>query len=379
MNSKYLNDIVRYLFILFRFVFILSLSILCITLFYYVIKYAYPFLIAFLAALLINPLVNFLEEKWHLKRGLATLLALLIILATFCSMAVLLVIEMINGIAELTAVVPQNIQWLSMDLQHIFTKHIMPLWERLTHMVNTLNEGQQKTIQANIQEIGQRLAEWLSLLGQSIVKTLTNIVLSIPSLLTILVFILMGTFFINKDWYKMLRFFKHKIPLDFQKSTEAIFHELRRSLQGYIRAQFILMTLTGLTVFFGLSLLRVQHALTISVFAMLIDIMPYLGTGTLLIPWGLYTYLTQDYFLTIGIASLYAITIIQRQLLEPKLVSSSIGSNPLMTLVALFIGFKLFGIMGLVLGPICLIALTAFFHSGIFVDLFHFITGKNRP
>jgi len=379
MNSKYLNDIIRYLFILFRLVFILSLSILCLTLLYYVTKYAYPFLIAFFAALLINPLVNFLEEKGRLKRGLATLLAILILLTTFCSLTILLVIEMINGIAELTAVIPKNIQWLSMNLQDIFSKHIMPLWEHLTRMINTLNEGQQQTIQDNIQEIGQRLAEWLSMLGQSIVKSLTTIILSIPSLLTVLVFILMGTFFINKDWYKMLRLFKHKIPLDFQKSTEAIFQELRRSLRGYVRTQCILMTLTGLTIFFGLTLLRVQHALTISIFAMLIDIIPYLGTGTLLIPWGFFTYLTHDYFLTIGIASLYAITIIQRQLIEPKLLSSSIGSNPLMTLIALFIGLNLFGILGLVLGPICLILLTAFFRSGMLLDLWQFIAGKKRP
>jgi len=342
-------------------------------------KYAYPFLIAFFAAFLINPLVNFLEEKGRLKRGVATLVTILVLLTIFCLVTILLVIEMINGVAELTTVIAQNIQWLSMNLQDIFSKHILPLWEHVTRMINTLNEGQQKTIQNNIQEIGQRLAEWLSMLGRSIIKSLTNIILSIPSLLTILIFILMGTFFINKDWYKMLRYFKHKIPVDFQKSTEAIFQELKRSLHGYIRTQCILMMLTGVTIFLGLSLLRVQHALTISVFAMLIDAIPYLGTGTLLIPWGLFTYLSHNYFLTIGIASLYALTIIQRQLIEPKLLSSSIGSNPLMTLIALFIGLNLFGIIGLILGPICLIILTAFFRSNILLDLWQFIVGKQRP
>ncbi|GGH86757.1 sporulation integral membrane protein YtvI [Pullulanibacillus pueri] len=379
MNSKYLNDLVRYVFIIFRFAFILLVFTFFAVLFFYVVKYAYPFIIAFVLALLINPIVDYLETRTPLPRSLASLLAILSFMSLILGAIVFLVIEMINGLNDLSHTIPSHIKWLSHHLQASFSSHILPLWERITHIISTLNEGQQKTIEANIQELGQKLASALGDVGQSIVTVLTHFVVSFPSFLTVLSFVLMATFFISKDWYKIHRYIHKKIPTTFLDNVVSIGLDLRKALRGYVKAQMTLMVITGVTIFIGLILLRVDHALTIAIVAMLVDILPYLGTGTLLIPWGVSTFLTGNYFLTIGIGSLYAITVLQRQMIEPKILSTSIGSNPLLTLISLFVGFKLMGIMGIVLGPVCLITLTTIAHSGIILTVWHYILGKGSP
>src|SRR5699024_5835394 len=117
--------------------------------------------------------------------------------------------------------------------------------------------------------------------------------------------------------------------------------DLKKALLGYLKAQLTLISITGAIVFVGLLILHVDYALTIAVATGLIDLLPYLGTGIVFVPWIIYMFFTGNYFLTIGLAVLYAIVLIQRQIMEPKIVSSNIGLDPLATLIAIFVGIQL--------------------------------------
>lgn len=168
---------------------------------------------------------------------------------------------------------------------------------------------------------------------------------------------------------------KHKIPNQTFDRIGQVYLDLKSKLMGFLTAQFILISMTALVNLIGLLILQVEHPLTIALILGVVDLLPYLGTGIILIPWGVYSILTGDLFLGIGLLILYGLTITLRQLAEPKVLSSSLGLNPLATLVSLFVGLQLFGFIGLFLGPVILVLFLSFYEAKIFEGIWRFIKG----
>src|SRR5690625_3966716 len=111
----------------------------------------------------------------------------------------------------------------------------------------------------------------------------------------------------------------------------------------------------------------------VTLIALVVDFVPYIGMGVLFIPWIIYTFLIDNYVLTIQLTVLYMILIIIRQIMEPKILATNIGLHPLIALIILFISFQHLGLLGVVLTPIALIMISAIYHAGIFHYLWHFI------
>ncbi|HET6871874.1 MAG TPA: sporulation integral membrane protein YtvI, partial [Sporolactobacillaceae bacterium] len=259
--------------------------------------------------------------------------------------------------------------------QAYFFSHILPVWERITHLISTLNQSQQLTIQENINRLGQNLASNLSHFGTNVITVLTNFIVSLPNVLTVMIFIFLATFFITKDWYKLGNYFGSKLPESALKSSLTIYDDLRRAFMGFVRAHLTLISITTFIVLLGLIILRVDHPITIAFLTGLADFLPYLGTGTVFLPWIIYSYLSGHFYMTIGLAILYGVVIVQRQIMEPKIISSNIGLSPLPTLVAIFISFKLFGLVGLVIGPTTLIVVNTLSQANVFYNLWSYIIG----
>ncbi|MEM5598483.1 AI-2E family transporter [Niallia circulans] len=128
---------------------------------------------------------------------------------------------------------------------------------------------------------------------------------------------------------------------------------------GFLKAQLTLVSITTVIILIGLLILRVDYAITIALLTGIVDIIPYLGTGLIFVPWIIYEIITGQIVLAIGLSVLYIIVLVQRQIMEPKILSSNIGLDPLATLIALFVGFKLFGFIGLIVGPVSLVIVTS--------------------
>jgi sporulation integral membrane protein YtvI len=126
-------------------------------------------------------------------------------------------------------------------------------------------------------------------------------------------------------------------------------------------------------VLIGLIILRVDYAITISFLIGLCDLMPYLGTGTFMIPWIIFLFIQHNLYLGFGLTILYSIILVARQTFEPKVLASSVGLDAFSTLISMFIGLKLFGIIGLIIGPVTLIVLTAFHKAHVFRDIRNYV------
>jgi sporulation integral membrane protein YtvI len=132
---------------------------------------------------------------------------------------------------------------------------------------------------------------------------------------------------------------------------------LKASLGGWLKAQLKLSVITFSVATSGLLLLRVPYAPLWSALIALVDAFPILGSGAILVPWSLVSFLQSDRLLAFGLLGLYATAAITRTVLEPRLVGKQLGLDPLVTLIALYAGFKLFGLLGMLFAP--MLAVTA--------------------
>lgn len=372
MNSSNWHRLIRFLIV------IISTALLLVSL-YYVAKITYPFIIGFAVAFLIQPFVRFLEKKVRLPRAAAAGTAILLILAIFAGGMTLLIAEIVSGANYFASVVPRHVHVVVEQIETLFASQVIPIYERAAGLFHSLDTGQQETISTNIRETGEQFASTAGEFIQNFFLKLPKLISWIPNFATALIFSFLAAFFITKDWDSLQKRTINYLPIKARTSLIDVFAALKRALFGFLRAQLTLISITTFIVLVGLLILRVNYAITLALVAGLVDLLPYLGTGTLFVPWIIYEFIVGDTGLAIGLTVLYVIIIVQRQIMEPKVLSSSIGLDPLATLIALFVGFKLAGFFGLILGPVTLVIINALSSAGVFTDLRNYIMGKDVP
>jgi sporulation integral membrane protein YtvI len=312
-----------------------------------------------------------------MPRALAVLIVILLALALIIGIITILVVEIINGMSSLAKEVPAYFEELVKYFEVLIVNQVVPLYEKLSTMMNNLDPSTQAQIMERVENIGSNIA----LVGQNI---LTNIltwipdkIAGIPNFAAVLIFSLLGTFFISKDWYKLSNKVKSLMPKQVVSSSDSVFKGLQSALVGFIKAQFTLISITAVIVLFGLLILRVDYAITLALIIGAVDLLPYLGTGLVFVPWIFYMFFTGNYFLTIGLSILYMIVIVQRQLMEPKVLSTNIGLDPLATLIALFAGYQMLGFIGLIIGPVTLVIINTLYKTGVLNQIWLYIKGAH--
>lgn len=371
MNQYYIYRIVRFLSVI-------GIILLGGIALFYIATFTYPFIIAMILAFFMNPLVNFLEKNGRLPRGISVFLSLLFILSVLTGLIILLITEIVSGTNYLASVIPDHIETFVTYIENLIAHTIIPFYNKTATLFNQLDNTQQQTIIKNIKDIGHTFTTDLSHFIQSSLKNIPTMIGWIPSTATVLFFSLMATFFISKDWHRLVRIAGKFLPHKIYSGGKRIILDLKQALFGFISAQFTLLSLTTITILIGLLILRVDYAITIALICGLIDFIPYLGTGSVFIPWIIYAFITGDTEFAIGLLVLYIVVIVQRQLIEPKVLSSSIGIDPLATLIALFAGYKIMGFLGLILGPIILVILNTLYRANIFHEIWTFIIGNKK-
>lgn len=368
MNPVYINRTLRF-FLVIGCIFLFIISFL------FLFKVAYPFLIGFAIAFLINPLVNFLERKGRMPRVLSVLVSIVLLIAVFAGLITLLIVEIVSGADYLAKVVPEHLDTLIDYIEKFFAAQIIPLYNQMTSFLNALDTGQQDAILENIQNVGKKIGSTVGTFIQTFFGKIPNILSWFPNAATVIIFSLLGTFFISKDWYRLSGLGSKLVPNRVKTSSKTVFVDLKKALFGFIKAQATLISITTVIILIGLLILRVDYAITIALITGIVDIIPYLGTGLIFVPWIIYEAILGDMGMAIGLGVLYTIVLVQRQIMEPKILSSNIGLDPLATLIALFIGFKLIGFLGLIVGPVTLVVITTLHKANVFRDVWTFIKG----
>lgn len=368
MNKVYLQRITRAFFVV-------ASAILFAFALYYLSSLTYPFIIAWMIALMMNPLVNFLHVKGKLPRAIAVLLVLILIFGLFAGLLTLLISQLISGAEYLSKTLPDNVNVFVLYIQHLITDTILPFYRDITSLFNNLNQGQQETIISNINDIGANIASSLGDLIQMILTKIPAIISWFPNAATVFIFTILATFFISKDWYRLKSLARKFVPVAIRQGSMKVYVDLRKALFGFIRAQATLISITAVIVLIGLFILRVNYAIALAFIIGIIDLLPYLGTGLVFVPWIIYEFIVENYSLGIGLLVLYIVVLVQRQVMEPKIVSTNIGITPLASLISIFVGLQLLGFTGLIVGPIVAVLISTLHKANAFQRLWDFIKG----
>ena len=372
MNLEHLYRLLRLVTVICGLIF--SVYLLLIT-----AKYTYPFIIGLSIAYLLKPFVTFLTVKLRIPKSLSVILSILVSVALVAGLITFLVSEVVAGITYLSEVLPEYLNTMISFTQTYFNTQILPFYERTISYFNTLDTGQQDTILFNIEELGKEAGNTIGGILQSFLSFIPVFIGWLPNVGTGAIFTLLATFFIAKDWDKLIHYRDHILPNKVLFNLRNVLNELEKALFGFIRAQLTLISITALIVLVGLLILRVNYAITISLIIGFVDLLPYLGTGLIFVPWIIYELIVGNFSFALGLGILYTVVIVQRQFMEPKILSSSIGLDPLATLISIFIGFKLIGFLGFIVGPIVLVVLRTFYKLHILQDLKDYIMGKKPP
>ena len=356
---------------------VLSTSMLLFAL-YVLLPLLYPILLAWLLAYIMHPLVLILKGL-KLPSWLAVSLSLLFYIGGTTLVMTALITRLVKELIILLQ---------TFDLHTDQWRELLLSWSQNVSIQNIINQINQfyhdnpdyhATIDSNISRTTETVGHAVTQLITGFFNVILNLISSLPSMGTILIVVVLAAFFISTSWERHNDKLAGWLPAPLLKPVSDIWRDLRRALFGYIRAQFILISITALIVIIGLLLLGVKSAFAIGLMIGFVDLLPYLGVGIVMLPWALYSYMTGNLALGIGLTVLYAVILVTRQVLEPKVLASSIGLDPLAMLIGMFAGLQLFGMLGLIIGPVLLVILVAFNRAGVLRALHcYIVSGRLR-
>jgi sporulation integral membrane protein YtvI len=357
-----------------------TLSVIAITVIsYYFLQFSipllYPFLIGWIIAMMIEPLVQLLERKAKVPRVLSAFLLLFFLISLVLTVVVLLVAEIVVELTNLAQKLPSFFNDLGQMLFQNFIHQSTALNRIMDSVQGYLQENpnQQASIQATMQENLSALTKQGTMMITDIISGIGNFLGNLPYLVTVSIFITLGTFFISLKWPRISSSIEATTPERIRSTIRAVSTDLKKALVGFIFAQLTLITISATIMYIGLLILQVPYAITIALVIGLVDLLPYLGVGAVLVPWIIYLFFVGNIHLAVGLSIVYLIILITRQMIEPKLVATNVGLDPLITLISLFVGLKLLGVLGFVVGPAVAVIFIALHRAHIFQDIWNYI------
>lgn len=332
--------------------------ILLITVLPRVLSFFMPFVVAWIIALLASPMVKFLEEKLKIKRKAGTACVII---------AVIAVIVLIGY--GVTAFLIDQIQGLMRDLPDI--------WDSLQVQIDEVSRSLSKffvSLPADVQEswayffdnVESFLGEWVASLGSPSMSWLGNVAKQLPNLFVAIIMCLVAAFAFTAERANMRNFMQDYMPETMKKYWDMIRVSLSSAVGGYLKAQFKIEFWIYLIVTAGLLILRISYAPVLAIFIAILDFLPVFGTGTILWPWIVFEVFGRNYRLAVGLAVIWGVSQIVRQVIQPKIMGDSMGMHTLPTVFLLYIGYRVSGIFGMIVAvPIGIIFLNMY-QAGVF-------------
>lgn len=198
----------------------------------------------------------------------------------------------------------------------------------------------------------------LSDITAKLADTVGKIVSSMPSILLFLTVAIISGFYFCVEFETINTFLIGVFPKKVRSKLPKIKRQAALTAIRYLRASLILLLLTAAELYFGFIILGIDYSLLLAFVIAVVDILPVLGVGTVLIPWAVVELLMKHYFIGVGLLILYAVVSLLRQIAEPRILGKSLGVHPLVTLISTYVGYKLLGFSGMILAPFAALALS---------------------
>ena len=315
-----------------------------------------PFLIAFVISLMIEPGIKYLMKKTKLSRKMSSIIIFIIVFAVIIG-------SVTWGIVSLISESTNLLQTLNLYIDRAYTQ-IQEAIGKMSISRISISNNVTNLMQDASKEVLIKLSTWIT----NFLTKLMTMITSIPSIAIYVVITILSVYFVCTDRIYILDFMEHHMPRKWVQKIGVHIREITIKLGGYLKAEAILILVSFVISLVGLYIFKfvgmnVKYPLLIALGIGFVDALPILGSGSVMAPWAIIEALNGDIQLGISILVLWVIMSIVRQFLEPKIVSGKIGIHPIFTLIAMYTGFKVIGVMGMLVGPIVLIILKSVFAS----------------
>lgn len=324
----------------------------------YALPAAAPFLLGAAVALGAEPLVNLMHRKARLPRWAATGIGVPAVLLALGAVSVLLTALLVRQAGNLTRVLPditdaagRGISAARLWLTEISARAPETVQPMLTKAVDALFSGSGAAMQKVADTVVQLASGLLTRLPGSLLSISTGV---------------LAAFMISVRLPGLKAAAAAALPLRFRQEYLPALRELKRSVLGWLVAQLKLSAVTAVLLGLGFWALRISYWPVWALLVAFVDALPVLGTGAVLIPWSVLCFLQGQTVRGLGLLGIYAIVWLMRSVLEPRLVGRQLGLDPLVTLIAMYAGFRFFGIPGMLLAPlaaVCGIRLVGIFRQ----------------
>jgi sporulation integral membrane protein YtvI len=319
----------------------------------FLLPYSLPLVFALATALLLEPAVQNLQTNYRLKRmhAVAAVFSLFLIIVGFAFY--FLIVILVQQIMTFSQKLPHFLS----ETTEVFNKFIQT-WESYS---SSIPKEIIASLENSVETIQQLLLEFATNLTQSIVHYITLI----PGFLIHFLVYLVALFLISLDLPKLKKGIKKYLSERTYQRLAMVVTQLSKAGIGFIKAQFLLSLITFFLALVGLLLLKVDYAIVMALLIVIVDILPILGTGSVLVPWGVISIANGNSGLGIGLIVLFVIITVVRRIIEPKVFSTNLGISPLAALVSVYLGFQLLGFIGLFIGPVIIILVEAMIKAGV--------------
>ena len=309
-----------------------------------------PFFFGLIVALIMEPLIRIMVNRLKWRRWIASLLCILLFIGLISSLGAWLVATLVRQAGAFVESAPHHIEELASRME-VFNLHMQRFEAALSDTLHL----------PDIQDLLLGLVA--TLFGEGMRDQGMRIATIVPNFLLNTVIMLVSAYFFMSDREQIFSAVAKACPKWITSQTALIRKGLSRAMGGYFRAQYILMLIVGIISIVGLLILRNEYALLLGLLFAALDFLPILGIGAVLIPWVLISLAFGNIQQAVILGIMYGVITVTRQVLQPKILGDQMGAHPLASLMSIFIGFRIFGLLGLVIGPSLLMIFIAIYEA----------------
>ncbi len=312
---------------------------------YVAIKYALPllmpFVIGLIVATILRPVIDIITKTVHGKRPIIAIFVLLIFYSIIGTL-----------IALVGTKVFAFLQNLVLSMPSFYRGSIEPFFYKASDTILEQFPDIELYLEDFLNSINNTILSTLSKASEVAIGLVTGIAGQVPSILIKFLFTIVSSFFFTIDFHRITEFVLRQFKPEKQEMIIKIKNNVFGTLFKFIKAYLTLLVITFIELTIGFVILKVQHPFLIALIVSVVDLLPILGTGAVLLPWSILGFVFGNNVMGIGILILYIVITIVRQSLEPRIVGQQIGLHPVVTLISIFVGAQLLGVLGIFLVPV---------------------------
>lgn len=338
---------------LINFVFYTVAAVIVYFIFKYAVSYLLPFILSFVLIYVLQKPMIYLSAKFHIHKKYLTIGVLILLVLLFLA---------------IVAIVIYN---LSEFLQRIMSD--TDTFSSLYEMINRYDEWAVKLLYRLPKSLRVQLSfrssdlipvvtDWIQRFAGNLIKSIAK---EAPRFLISMTVFFVSACFFAVDYDKFIKFIKRQLQENTVEFIKKVKAAVNSGVVGIVRGYFILFMFTFAEIFLGLLLLRARHAAAVALLIAVVDLLPVLGTGSVLIPWGIIMLIKGETVFGIGLIILYLGYSVARYFTEPKVISGKVGVHPLISLLSMFLGLRFFGFFGLIILPLSVAVLSVLQQNGL--------------